>query len=78
MCLSCHTKVRYRQADQGCTLSRAADDRLVVRFDEPQRAAAPGQFAVFYQDDRCLGGAAIDVVQKRGAATPGAPRAAIS
>ena len=63
----CSAKIRYRQRDQGCTVRRALDDRLMVTFDEPQRAAAPGQFIVFYQDDRCLGGAVIEAVGRRGA-----------
>jgi len=63
----CSAKIRYRQRDQGCTVRRALDDRLMVTFDEPQRAAAPGQFIVFYQDDRCLGGAVIEAVERRGA-----------
>ena len=32
---------------------------LSVVFDAPQKAAAPGQFVVFYQGDLCLGGAVI-------------------
>ena len=35
--LSCHAKVRYRQADQACTVSRSAD-RYEVDFEQPQRA----------------------------------------
>jgi len=36
--------------------TRPTGDRAEVRFDEPQSAPAPGQAAVFYRDDRVLGG----------------------
>jgi tRNA-specific 2-thiouridylase len=63
--LSCRAKVRYRQPDQECSVRRTADGKVTVSFDEPQRAVAPGQFVVFYQDERCLGGAVIDQVRSR-------------
>jgi tRNA-specific 2-thiouridylase len=53
-------KVRYRQADQGCHATLRADGALEVVFDEPQRAVTPGQFAVLYDGDRCLGGGVIE------------------
>ena len=56
----CMAKIRYRQADQSCSVQVTAAGELKVRFDTPQRAVAPGQFAVFYQGERCLGGAVID------------------
>ncbi len=52
-------KIRYRQAEQPCQVC-VADGRLNVRFDSPQRAVTPGQSIVFYDGDRCLGGAIID------------------
>ncbi len=60
--LRCMVKVRYRQSDQACKVMPAPEGRLIVSFDDAQRAVAPGQFAVFYEGDRCLGGAAIDRV----------------
>ncbi|MDJ0760342.1 MAG: tRNA 2-thiouridine(34) synthase MnmA [Woeseiaceae bacterium] len=56
----CTAKVRYRQPDQACTLKENADGLLHVEFDERQRAVTPGQFVVFYDGERCLGGAVID------------------
>ena len=76
--LRCSAKIRYRQRDQGCTVRLALDDRLMVTFDGPQRAAAPGQFIVFYQGDRCLGGAVIESLERRGAAAVSAAVPAIS
>ncbi len=76
--LRCSAKIRYRQRDQGCAVRPALDDRLMVTFDGPQRAAAPGQFIVFYQGDRCLGGAVIESLERRGAAAASAAVPAIS
>jgi tRNA-uridine 2-sulfurtransferase len=55
----CHAKVRYRQSDQPCEVD-IQGDKLLVRFDAPQRAITPGQSIVLYQDDICLGGAVIE------------------
>jgi tRNA-specific 2-thiouridylase len=53
-------KIRYRQPDQACVITPRADGRLLVKFDTPQRAIAPGQYACFYDGDVCLGGGVID------------------
>jgi tRNA-specific 2-thiouridylase len=55
-----HIKVRYRQADQGCLATARCDGSVEVKFEEPQRAVTPGQFAVLYDGDRCLGGGVIE------------------
>ena len=68
--LRCSCKVRYRQQDQDCRVLALADGSLRVEFDEPQRAVAPGQYAVFYAGERCLGGAVIDQIERRAAAVP--------
>ena len=57
--LTCHARIRYRQADQTCRVF-ASGDGLRVDFDRPQRAVTPGQSIVFYCDDECLGGAVIE------------------
>ncbi|GGB90795.1 tRNA-specific 2-thiouridylase MnmA [Marinobacterium zhoushanense] len=61
--LRCKAKVRYRQNDQGCVIERSGSGYL-VRFDEPQRAVTPGQSAVFYLDDLCLGGGVIETTSR--------------
>ncbi|GKX61951.1 tRNA-specific 2-thiouridylase MnmA [Pragia fontium] len=56
----CTVKTRYRQQDIPCTVIPHGADRIEVRFDEPVAAVTPGQSAVFYQGDVCLGGGVIE------------------
>ena len=56
-------KFRYRQPDQGCTVVRHKDALQIV-YDEPQRAVTPGQSAVLYDGEECLGGAIIESTQR--------------
>ena len=52
-------KIRYRQADQACTVT-SVDGGYRVDFQKPQRAVTPGQSVVFYAGERCLGGGIIE------------------
>ncbi len=56
-------RFRYRQPDQGTTVTRIGDQLHFV-FDEPQRAITPGQSAVLYDGPYCLGGGIIDSVER--------------
>lgn len=58
--MRCTVKTRYRQSDIPCTVTLLGADRLEVRFDEPVAAVTPGQSAVFYQGEICLGGGIIE------------------
>jgi len=58
----CTAKVRYRQADQAALLEPQPDGTARIIFDRPQRAVTPGQYAVVYDGDHCLGGAVIETV----------------
>ncbi|MBB6673893.1 tRNA 2-thiouridine(34) synthase MnmA [Cohnella nanjingensis] len=60
----CTAKFRYRQPDQGVTVSAQADGSWRVDFDVPQKAVTPGQAVVFYDGDTCLGGGTIERVLK--------------
>jgi tRNA-specific 2-thiouridylase len=53
-------KLRYRQADQPCTVASIDSGCMTLRFDQPQRAATPGQSVVLYRGDECLGGGIIE------------------
>ena len=58
--LRCTVKTRYRQTDVPCVIEPIDDETISVIFDEPQIAVTPGQSAVFYQGEICLGGGIIE------------------
>ncbi len=57
---SIKAKIRYRQAEQACKIIEHENGKIVVQFDEPQTAVAPGQSVVFYDGKDCLGGGIIE------------------
>ena len=63
--LRCTCKYRYRQGDQPVE-ARLEGDKLLLTSLEPQRAVTPGQSAVLYQGERCLGGAVVEEVLDAG------------
>ena len=52
-------KVRYRQADQPCVVREVGGGRMLLEFEEPQRAVTAGQSVVLYEGEECLGGGII-------------------
>lgn len=52
-------KIRYAHKGTPCLLEKMEDGRVKCTFDEPVRAATPGQAAVFYEDGYVLGGGTI-------------------
>ena len=52
-------KSRYRQADAPCALRDASPDTFHLDFTVPQWAVTPGQSAVLYDGEVCLGGGVI-------------------
>ena len=58
-------KTRYRQSDAPCTLSTDPADAqgMHLSFTSPQWAVTPGQSAVLYRGEVCLGGGVIESVQ---------------
>lgn len=53
-------KTRYRQPDAPCRLIALDNDSFELEFAAPQWAITPGQSAVLYDDDICLGGGVIE------------------
>ena len=55
----CTVRLRHRQKDRGCKVHIDGDNAHVV-FVDKQRAVTPGQSAVFYIGDVCLGGGVVE------------------
>ncbi len=55
----CAVKTRYRQSDLACSISGLGGARWQVDLRHCARAVTPGQYAVFYRGERCLGGGII-------------------
>jgi len=53
-------KIRYKSRPNPATVTPLGDDRIHVKFDEMLRDITPGQGAVLYDGDVCLGGGLIE------------------
>jgi len=56
---ACTAKTRYRQSDAVCRFNAATPTSFTLEFAEPQWAVTPGQSAVLYAGEVCLGGGVI-------------------
>ncbi|MBP6898517.1 MAG: tRNA 2-thiouridine(34) synthase MnmA [Burkholderiaceae bacterium] len=56
-------KSRYRQADAACRLQALGEGGFRLVFEQPQWAVTPGQSAVLYDGEVCLGGGVIAAAQ---------------
>ena len=54
-----NVKIRHGARWYGCEIEMLNEDKLKVKLFESDSGIAPGQFAVFYDDDVCLGGGII-------------------
>ena len=59
----CSIKVRYRSPDVSCSLA-PHEGGWRVTFDQPEWAVTPGQSAVLYDGERCLGGGVIESFER--------------
>ncbi|MDW3094462.1 MAG: tRNA 2-thiouridine(34) synthase MnmA [Gammaproteobacteria bacterium] len=56
---SIQAKIRYRQSHQACLATELKNGQWQLDFEQPQRAVTPGQYAVLYDNEHCLGGGII-------------------
>lgn len=66
-------KTRYRQADATCVLAPNGEGAFALAFNEPQWAVTPGQSAVLYDGEVCLGGGVIHAATATEAPLPDVP-----
>ena len=56
---SLQAKIRYRQSHQACHAIELNNEQWQLNFEQSQRAVTPGQYAVLYNNEHCLGGGII-------------------
>ncbi|WP_288494604.1 tRNA 2-thiouridine(34) synthase MnmA [Paracidovorax oryzae] len=66
---ACAAKTRYRQQDAACTVTQAEGGDFALAFPEAQWAVTPGQSAVLYDGEVCLGGGVITAAGPASSAT---------
>ena len=52
--ISSSVRIRYHHAGTPAVLRRSGEDEITVSFEQPVRAATPGQSAVFYDEQGCI------------------------
>jgi len=57
--IKCEVRLRHRQPLQSCRCEAEGRGNLIIKFNSPQKAVTPGQFAVLYSKDVCLGGGVV-------------------
>jgi tRNA-specific 2-thiouridylase len=62
--ISVSAKIRYGAEEAPATVQPLGGGRVMVEFEQPQLAPAPGQAVVFYKDDVVVGGGTIDEIVK--------------
>jgi tRNA-specific 2-thiouridylase len=60
----CEIKIRYLHPPAKGKILPLTNKKVMVKFEQPERAITPGQSAVFYQDDILLGGGMIDKIEE--------------
>ncbi|MCR5777745.1 MAG: tRNA 2-thiouridine(34) synthase MnmA, partial [Lachnospiraceae bacterium] len=55
----CRAKIRYHHKAADACIEMIDENRLKITFDDPVKAATPGQSAVFYDENDCVVGGGI-------------------
>ena len=59
----CTAKFRYRQKDVPVTVDKNDEGEIIIKFDNAVKAITPGQIAVIYKDEACLGSCIIKAIE---------------